>query len=141
MAKIVVIGVGTTGIRVTEPLQPLMPDADFVAVGHFAVGETSTIPTRVNTRLKGKLTDDELCKYETEICKLKSNEEPGDTYWWYRSKGGPGYPSYMDTFHSGIALVRGQDIISSISTALSAGIWPPCIINPFTGECRPVSSQ
>lgn len=115
MAKIAVIGCGNTGQILCETLQGKIPEADFVVVNHFKKDETSTVATKLNTRLKRKLTDDELSKYASEISKLKHYVQPGDSYWWYRSKQGYRYPGYMDLVDCGIALVRDQDIVETVS--------------------------
>ena len=78
MAKITVIGCGNTGQKLAESLQPVMPEADFVVANHFAKGETSTVPNRINTRLKRRLTEDELIQHETDISKFKHHVQPGD---------------------------------------------------------------
>ena len=65
-----------------------MPEADFVVVNHFAKGETSAVPIRINTRLKRKLTDDERIQFEADISKLTHLEQPCDSYWWWRNKQG-----------------------------------------------------
>ena len=120
MVKVAVIGCGNTGQILCESLQDKMPEADFVVVNHFETGKTSTVATTINTRLKRRLTDDELIQFESDISKLKRHVQPGDTYWWWRNKQGYRYPVYMDLIFCGIALVRGQDIVATVSNGFPA---------------------
>lgn len=120
MANIAVVGCGNTGQKLAESLQDKMPEADFVVANHFAKGETSTVPNRINTRLKRRLTEDELTQFETDISKFKRHVQPGDTYWWWRNKQGYRYPGYVDQIFCGIVLVRGQDIVATVSNGFPA---------------------
>lgn len=130
MSKIAIAGIGNTGQILTESLQDKMPDAAFAVVNHFETGKSSTVANRINTRLKRKLTGEEISKHEEYISKINDLEWPGDSYWWYASKfGRPAY--YNHLLHMGIALVRDEVIVTCIRTSVNVGSFVLYKQNPL----------
>lgn len=106
-----------------------MPDAECVVVNHFDVKETATVPRKINTRLKRKLTEDELCECASSLGRLKRSEKPGDTYWWYASKHGMSH--YPHLLFRGVALVRNEVIVACVRTSVLVGSFIRYTQNPL----------